>query len=72
MDIIDAGSEREMADTEAAVRAARAKAERLEAEATGVCLWCGEDLDKGRWCNTECNRDWSRHQEAKRRAGVVE
>lgn len=71
MDIIDQGSEREIADTELAVKVARAKADSLEAEATGSCLWCGEALARGRWCNSECNRDWSRHQEAKRRAGVL-
>lgn len=31
----------------------------LEAEATGECLFCGEDVKPGvRWCSPECRDDW--------------
>lgn len=71
MDIIDAGSEREMADTEAAVRAARAKAERLEAEATGYCLACNSSVPEGhRWCDVDCRSDYERYRKALKRAGI--
>jgi RNA polymerase-binding transcription factor DksA len=28
-------------------------------KATGVCLWCGEELPDGRrWCSPECRDAW--------------
>lgn len=32
-----------------------------EAEATGECLWCAEELEKPRrWCDSDCRDLWER------------
>ena len=32
-----------------------------EAEYTGECLWCSEELPKPkRWCDADCRNDWER------------
>lgn len=34
---------------------------RMEAQAVGVCLNCGEPLRQGvRWCDAGCRDDWAR------------
>ena len=34
---------------------------RMEAQAVGACLNCGEPLPRGvRWCDAGCRDDWSR------------
>lgn len=39
------------------------KANKLEAEPTGKCLWCGEPTEEGRrWCCVECRDEWQRAQ----------
>ena len=37
-------------------------------EETGKCLFCDEDLEKGkRWCDEGCRDDWQRLEDSKRR-----
>lgn len=32
-------------------------------QATGYCLYCGEELDDGRrWCDASCRDDWEAEQ----------
>lgn len=65
MDIYDRATEREEQDRELALKRLRPTGP----EATGACLWCGEDLppaqpDKPapRWCDCDCRNDWEHAQ----------
>ena len=34
------------------------------ANATGQCLWCGKQLEKGmRWCDASCRDAWEKENE---------
>ena len=35
-----------------------------DAEETGYCLWCGEEMEEGRrWCDADCRNRWQRAQD---------
>ncbi|MDR4518944.1 MAG: hypothetical protein MRK00_16360 [Nitrosomonas sp.] len=61
MDQIDIANEREQMDTQRAIENARKL--HKAAEATGHCLFCGDDVEDGvRWCSPECRDDWEVRQ----------
>jgi hypothetical protein len=48
---------------EEAEAAVRRKANTLEVEATGECLFCGEPVTPPqRWCDSYCRDDWSKRK----------
>jgi hypothetical protein len=39
-----------------------------DAQATGACLWCGDEVSAGRrWCDADCRDDWERYRARSRR-----
>lgn len=39
------------------------KADQREIEETGYCLYCGEELEKGRrWCDAACRDAWEKER----------
>lgn len=47
------------------IQAIRQNAEKMEVEATGECLFCGEELDQSgpvpmRWCDADCRDKWEK------------
>ena len=58
-DIFDRATEREEMDREIALRARKPEGP----EATGRCLWCGDETTQGRrWCSAQCRDEWEYHQ----------
>ncbi len=59
MDEIDRATEHTEMLRQAALDKARAKAHEKDADATGYCLYCGEELPPGRrWCDWSCMAAW--------------
>ena len=54
-DFYDQSSDREMADRELSIKMARAKNQPLKF--TGSCIYCGEHIERGRYCSAECRED---------------
>lgn len=51
----------------AAIENARAKAAKMEAEPSGVCLYCSERVEHPRrWCDADCRDGWEIEQERRR------
>lgn len=60
----DADRSQDRMEHEENIRRMYTKKPTLEAEATGACLNCGEDLTVlgQRWCDAECREDWQKRQ----------
>lgn len=63
MDDFDRASEREMQHRELSIRQAMAKNQPLSC--SGRCLFCNTEIDAGKFCDEDCNKDW--HFEQKMR-----
>ena len=52
-------------EREDTIRRLYARKPALEAEPTGSCLNCGEDMHElgQRWCDADCREDWSIRQQ---------
>lgn len=60
-DQVDSTNDNILLLTEAAAK--RMGAAPPEAQATGVCLSCGEELGPDvRWCDASCRDDWEREK----------
>jgi hypothetical protein len=62
-DQLDVASELEMKASDASIKYISSKANTLEVEAKGYCLFCGEDFDDSptkRWCDSNCLQDYER------------
>lgn len=58
-DELDRASEHEEILRQGALYLQSKRANKLEAEPTGSCLYCGEALTDGkRWCDAECRDEW--------------
>lgn len=60
-DQLDIASELEQKAANIAIDAAHEAAKKPEVEATGSCLFCGEDFPKDdtrRFCDANCRDDW--------------
>lgn len=60
----DADRSQDRMELEDSIRRIYTKKPALEAEATGSCLNCGEDLTTlgQRWCDAACREDWQKRQ----------
>lgn len=60
----DADRSQDRMEQEDKLRRLYTKKPALEAEATGACLNCGEDMHElgQRWCDAYCREDWSARQ----------
>lgn len=64
-DQLDVASELEMKASDASIKYISSKADTLEVEATGYCLFCGEDFDGSkvkRFCDFNCMQDYERRK----------
>jgi hypothetical protein len=64
-DQLDVASELEMKASYATIKYISSKANKLEIEAKGYCLFCGEDFDESltkRWCDANCRQDFEREK----------
>lgn len=62
-DQLDIASELEMKASDSTIKYISSKANTLEVEAIGYCLFCGEDFDGSlvkRFCDFNCMTDYSR------------
>lgn len=55
MDIFDKAQELELAQREISIKQARARNQPLKA--VTHCLFCNEQITKGRFCSAECRED---------------
>ena len=61
VDESDQATEQEIMATETVLNRIRAASQKLEVEATGECLFCGDVAAEGvRWCDAECRDGWSK------------
>ena len=64
-DIIDKANELVEQTDSLALKAIRAKL-KPEAEFTGECLWCSEELQAPRrWCDADCRDAWEKDKRRK-------
>ena len=63
-DQFDRASDLEMLNLQSSLNLHKTQAAlQKKIEATGLCLYCGEDLPEGvRWCNAECRDEWEAEQ----------
>lgn len=62
-DQLDIASELEMKESDASIKYIQSKANILECEPKGYCLFCGEDFDGSltkRFCDFNCMTDFDR------------
>lgn len=67
MDEIDRANKRADDARDAQIKAARDKANTLDAQPTGACLWCDTPLTGKRWCDADCRDMWQRKNLTRKR-----